>query len=301
MKKNIFVFIIGLIACSAIFYLVYSTDQSIDQGISKRSDSERVTKEESLPTGDQIINDQVQKLATNLEVKISEDQLFTGLNNYRVEIKDLKKGLKKDFVKKYVSSQSKKLLNCLKVDFCGMKADPDGYFDEHSTPAHVLLSRELRLLNEMLEFGELELNELDFSELIKLENKSIIESTAELFLKADPSQTDLESFIATSSHLEGAKKQTFYFKLIKAASSSQRDLLIDSLAKELKTSEAYSIVAFFQKISSLKLDESELITISKSGCHLKEDNEVSWNSFSYNFKKYVTENSFDILLDEVCP
>lgn len=301
MKKNIATFLIGLIACTAIFYLVYSTDKSIDEGPTTSSRSSDTTPKVIAPVGEDILDKQVHKLAENLEVKVSADELFKGLNNYKIEISDLKKGQSKSFVKKYVLAQSKKLTACLKKDYCGMKPDPDGFFDEFSTPGHVLLSRELRLLNSMLENGDLNPDELEFSELVKFENKNIIESTAELFLKSNPSESELGEFLDSSSHLEGSKKQAFYFKLISSSTRDQRDILISQLAKELSSSTPYSVVAFFQKISSIDLSEDELVTVSKSGCQLKQNNEVSWNSFSYNFKKYVTERSFDILIDEVCP
>ena len=176
MKKNIFVFIIGISACIAIFYLLYSTDKSIDQ----RSMTSP-TKEKDTPTKvsseDDIIKKQIHTLATNLEIPPDADKLFNDLNNYRIEISDLKKNLNKDFVKKYVKTQSKKIITCLKKDYCGTKPDADGYFDEFSTPGHILLSRQLRLLNAMLEDGDLSPDELDFSELVKFENKKFMNST----------------------------------------------------------------------------------------------------------------------------
>ncbi|WP_372655066.1 hypothetical protein [Halobacteriovorax sp.] len=300
MKKNIFVFIIGISACIAIFYLLYSTDKSIDQ----RSMTSP-TKEKDTPTKvsseDDIIKKQIHTLATNLEIPPDADKLFNDLNNYRIEISDLKKNLNKDFVKKYVKTQSKKIITCLKKDYCGTKPDADGYFDEFSTPGHILLSRQLRLLNAMLEDGDLSPDELDFSELVKFENKNILESSAELFIKSNPSESELGTFLDNSSHLEGSKKQAFYFKLIGSANQSQREILISNLSEDLKNSTPYSVVAFFQKISSLQLNEEELLVISRGGCQLKGENEVSWNSFSFNFKKYVAENSFSLLIDEVCP
>lgn len=300
MKKNIIVFIIGISACLAIFYLLYSTDKSIDQRSMNSSIIEKETIKDPRQEED-IVKGQIQKLATNLELPPDPDKLFKDLNNYKIEISDLKKNLKKDFVKKYVKEQSQKIIKCLKKDYCGTKPDADGYFDEFSTPGHILLSRELRLLNAMLENGDLSPDELEFSELVKFENKNILESSAELFIKSNPSESELGEFLDSSSHLEGSKKQAFYFKLIGSANESQRAILISNLSDDLKKSTPYSVVAFFQKISSLKLSEDELLTISKGGCLLKEDNEVSWNSFSFNFKKYVTENSFDLLIDEVCP
>ncbi|GEM_PF-4158306 len=300
MKKNIIVFIIGMSACAALFYLLYSTDKSIDQ----RSVTPPRTKKEStiqVQSEDDVTRGQINKLATNLEIQPDADKLFNDLNNYKIEISDLKKNLNKDFVKKYVKDQSKKIIKCLKKDYCGTKPDADGYFDEFSTPGHVLLSRQLRLLNSMLENGDLTPEELDFSELVKFENKNILESSAELFIKSNPSESELGTFLDNSSHLEGSKKQAFYFKLIGSSNNSQREILISNLSEDLKKSTPYSVVAFFQKISSLQLNEDELLVISKSGCQLKEDNEISWNSFSFNFKKYVAENSFDLLLDEVCP
>ena len=299
MKKNIIVFIVCLAVCSAIFYLTYSTNSDLDQRASSPVVSD-VTRT-AAPIGEDVLDEQVQKLATKLEVEVTEDKLFADLNNYRIEISELKKNQSKSFVKSYVIKQSKKLVSCLKENYCGTKPEEDGFFDEFSTPGHTLLSRELRLLNSMLEDGDLGPTELQFSDLVKFENKNILESTAELFLKSNPSESELGEFLGSASHLEGAKKQAFYFKLIGSASQSQREVLISNLSEELKSSTPYSVVAFFQKISSIELTEDELITISRSGCPLKGDNEVSWNSFSYNFKKYTTENSFDILLDEVCP
>ncbi|PIK13718.1 hypothetical protein [Halobacteriovorax sp. JY17] len=299
MKKNIIVFVLCLIACLAIFYLTYSTHSEIDQRGNASSTTE--TQSEKAPIGDDILNQQIQKLATNLEVKVTEDKLFQDLNNYKIEIEDLKKNQSKSFVKNYVIKQSAQLVKCLKKDYCGTKADPDGFFDEFATPGHTLLSRELRLLNTMLDDGDLAPSDLAFSELVKFENKNILESTADLFLKSNPSESELGTFLDNSSQLEGAKKQAFYFRLIGRANTSQREILIANLAEELKKSTPYSVVAFFQKISSLKLSEEELVTISRSGCPLKEDNEISWNSFSYNFKKYTSENSFDLFIDEICP
>ena len=108
------------------------------------------------------------------------------------------------------------------------------------------------------------------------------------------------SFLEKTRTLAENYKSTVFHTLLSRGDQLDRKTIIEELASQLREADPYSIVSFYQKLSSLKLDESEVEKISKSGCHLKE-NEMAWNSFKYNFKKYVESKSMQLTIQEICP
>lgn len=251
--------------------------------------------------GDDILQKNIVKLASKLDILISKDEVFKQLNNYRIDVKDLSLNIPKEKLIHYSKKLSLKLTKCIKKDFCGTTPDKEGYFDETSTPAHSLLARSLELLDLNLEGNETDLSEIPFNELIQIENTKVLKNTASLLLKSNPSDSELEDFLDLSQDLDGAKKQVFFTTLIINSSPNQRESVVSSLAAQFKSSDPYSIVAFFQKINDLSLTREELIKLASSGCHLKMENEISWNSYRFHLKKYIDEKRMDIDVNQICP
>jgi hypothetical protein len=298
MKKNIIIFILGMAAVAAIFYIVLQTDRDLDQ--SKRSriiPVQENTEKQTTALGEEIITEQVEKLAKELEVSVSKRDTFIKLNDYRITPKKFLKSQNSPDLIKYLKGTAKDLNKCLKEDFCGTRPDADGYFDANQTPGHKLLARTLEILNES---DTKELDEIEFLDLLDHNNEKILSNATELFSKSNPTDEELKSFLEKSRTLGENYKTEVFYTLLSNSSKMNRSMIIEELALQLKSADPYSIVSFFQKLEKLDVNQSEIELITKSGCHLK-DSEIAWNSFSHNFKKYTKKNSISLTIEEVCP
>ncbi|OUR96745.1 hypothetical protein A9Q84_10415 [Halobacteriovorax marinus] len=303
-KTSLKILVSSLIVLLAI-WSIFLKDKEPKNSVMLPEDIETLrvvkNKQQVKPLGEEVLQANLITLAKNLEITISKDQAFRKLNDYRIDVKDLKFILSKELLKTYSLKLSNKLSMCIIDNFCGTKPDSAGYFDENGTPAHSLLARTLALLDLNLEYKDLQLDDIPFQDLLKLENTKILESTASLLLKANPTESELENYLDIAQDLEGANKQIFFSTLIRSSNSYQRSHVIEALATQFKDSDPYSIVAFFQKLSSLTLSSEELAKLASSGCHLKLENQISWNSFRFHLKKYIEKNKMDIDLNQLCP
>lgn len=294
MKKNIIIFIIGITFVIAIFQLLLETDKELTESPQKRIQPQTKLPSNNPHLGGEILDSQVKKLAKKISSELTSEQLFYELNNYRVSTTTIIKNFKSEKLNNYLKNITSELNECLKRDYCGTKPDSDGYFDENQTPGHKLLARSLEILNEM---KDVDLQDIDFESFLDYSNPLILSETAELFSKTDPSDEETITFLNKASKLDGDFKSQVFLTLLKT--DMKKDLIVSELAKQLKDSDNYSIVSFFQNVQEIDLSSSELTELISSSCHIKE-NKISWNSLKYNLDKYSEKKGYSLRVSQVC-
>jgi translation initiation factor 2 beta subunit (eIF-2beta)/eIF-5 len=291
MKKNIIVFIIGISITAVIFQLLLQTDQELSKTPPKRIQTQTV---KTKPLGQDILDNQVKKLAKNVSTALTNEQLFISLNNYKTSTTKIINSFPKAELNLYLKKISNELNECLKKDFCGTTPDADGYFDEGQTPGHKLLARSLQTLNEL---EDLDLEGLELESFLEYSNELILSQTAELFSKSNPSQEETISFLKKTTNLDGDNKSSVFISLLKE--NINKEDIVTELANQLKNSDNYSIVSFFQRIHSVDISEDQVTRLVGSSCHIKE-NQISWNSFKHNLGKYSKSKGYSIDVSQTC-
>ena len=294
MKKNILVFSIGIILTAALFKILLQTDQELSKDTPSRTQADTISTVVNKPLGQEILDTQVKKLAKNIDTALTNEQLFTNLNDYRISTQKIIGSFSKEELTSYLKKVSNELNECLKKDFCGTTPDKDGYFDDSQTPGHKLLARSLQILNEM---EEVNLVELELESFLEYSNELILSQAAELFSKSDPSEEETISFLNKATQLGGDYKSSIFISLLK--SNMSKDLIVGELSKQFKGSDNYSVISFFQKLNEVDLSAGEVRDLLSSSCHIKE-NKISWNSLKYNVSKYSKEKGYSLDVSQVC-
>lgn len=254
----------------------------------------------SLGPNESILKKDRLALEQNISPKTLQDENWSDINDYSIAPKDLvNKNNAKNFFK-ISKTTIAELASCLKKDFCGMKKrnDKDAYFDATKTPGHILLGRNLSIMFFALKANPRMKNEVDWDlieELTDNENE-LIQLMAVKLIK-EFNDRDTESLLKIVDRYKGAAKADALSEIKTLDPSNERSLLLNSLEKSFSIDDPHTVISIIEKLHKMHLGESQLMKISQSLCHYKENgtDDPNWKMIKYNMSKSKVD------LDIICP
>ena len=265
-----FIIVAGLFAWASLRR--QENDQLARQEAARQSEQTAATTDQAIdqvPFPISTPTNQVEQASTSADLsdlKLGDDQILEKFDGKEAELIKL------------LTTDAKRLKDCLIKDLCGEKPDPNSpYFDKANTPSHGQLERDLTLLVRLQEDGKLEPTELSselLEDMLAIQNETIQRMALELrlsspiddstynrLLKRTPSLLPQASASALSQ-LAGQSKQ----------SQSRRDQLIGVAKELLSSSDQSKAVEMAKRIKYIDVNANELEELAKNTCHLLPQN-----------------------------
>lgn len=294
-KKYFLLFIILIFVIAGGWWKSHSGNSANQNSLTaNNSDSTKRRSGAEILANDQMV------LEKNLSPETLNDKNWEQVNDYTLSAKNL---VTKDNARelfKLTQVSAKDLAFCLKKDFCGMEKrnDDDSYFDENKTPGHILLARNLEILQESLRKDNHLKRELNFDLLRSLtesENEKIQVIVLELLKDYDAGTADAGKLLEIADNYKGNAKANAFEKIAAIENAGDRSLLISSIEKSFMQDDPNTVISIVEKIKKMNLNEREIEKISQSLCHFKENgaDDPNWKMIKYNMKKVIE-------LDKVC-
>jgi hypothetical protein len=194
---------------------------------------------------------------------------------------------------------------CLKKDFCGMtsRGEDDAYFDDLHTPSHIMLSRNLDVMNQALSSSDLDKKqmekEIDWNLIYKLaeeESELLSVKALELIEKFSLDGEKTSSLLKISKSYTGTAKADALLVISKNKTESSALLLASELEEIFEMSDSNTVLSVLEKVKEMSLDRQLIEKASINLCRFKNnENEVH----NYKMIKYELKN-LNLNLDNIC-
>lgn len=251
-----------------------------------------------------------ERILKRLESKAStpdSKELLKDLNNFTLSTKQILKQHSAVVVQKLIENQAITLVECLEKDFCGMKRDEQkGYFDESEVGGAKNLKHQLRHLLTLSKEAKIDDSsiELPFSRLFALPNEETKLIAAELFLKKDSSEKQIQKLLQKEELFTAESRALYYNLLFKSINQNSplHATLITSLLQALHHNDSSLVLAILEKSEEYKLAENEYFEIIKESCRIKTDPDESsnWKLARYSLNQAVLKNNYNLSVDTIC-
>jgi hypothetical protein len=256
-------------------------------------DSFKVPREQILVSDKEIALPKVdiKKIESYLKPQNIQSPSWESLIDYRT---DLKKTINKENAQDYFETASKNLpdlVHCLRKDFCGMeKATVEApYFDSERTPAHLLLSRTLKVIFESIKNRPELASQLDWNlitEISGLSGNEVKAASMDLLINFDKRNSGKEHLFEIADGYKGAAKAKFYSEIAVDLIPEERPLFISTIEKTFEHDDAHTVISTVESMKKFKLDQAEITRVSKALCHFKSDEHPgNWSMIVSQMKK----------------
>jgi hypothetical protein len=245
-----------------------------------------------------ILKNDLEKLEKNLASEIIKDESWKKINDYAIPPAQLVNSKNAKHLFKLSNNSIDNLAICLRKDFCGMEKrnEHDAYFDDKKTPGHILLGRNLSIMLSVLKlYPELE-NEINWEmirELTENNNENIQVLAIELLNNFKSNEINIFSVI---DNFKGNAKGRALADLKTKDSSSERQMLINSLEKSFASDDPNTVISVVEQLKKMRLSKDEMEKVSRNLCHYKEKgiDDPNWKMIKYDMGLVRVD------LDKVC-
>jgi hypothetical protein len=201
----------------------------------------------------------------------------------------------KDY-KKRASQLFSNTLECYRDNFCGVDSEAE-YFDPEQTPAQKTIKR-------MLEIYPPEENifaQEDLLELLKNSNPQIPGLALKHLLESDENVNLSDVLVALEATEAVARASTLNDLFKRLEGESQRQVVIDEVARGAKELPPYSTVSFLEEAQNNKWSRDEAFALANSVCPQKyvDNNEHNWKAISFLINKILSP--YDEKIESLCP
>jgi hypothetical protein len=245
-----------------------------------------------------ILKNDLEKLEKNLKSEIVQDESWKKINDYAIPPSQLVNSKNAKHLFKLSNNSIENLASCLRKDFCGMEKrnEHDAYFDDNKTPGHILLGRNLSIILSALKlYPELEtdINWQMIRVLTENNNENIQVLAIELLDNLKSNEVDLFSVI---DNFKGNAKARALADLKTKDSSSERQMLINSLEKSFASDDPNTVISVVEQLKKMRLSKDEMEKVSRNLCHYKEKgvDDPNWKMIKYDMGQVRID------LDKVC-
>jgi hypothetical protein len=225
--------------------------------------------------------------------KSTEIILLERAQDFSKSVKEVLPGLNEKWQQE-AKSLLKKLEDCQGKDFCEMKPDEDGYFDESQTHARKSQVRLLQLLNKAYEENQ--------------ESKFLLPNPIlDNFLQSGNDELAKEAVLQLQrrgelrkslSNMKG-KSVIRALELINLSTLTDEDM--QSLIEESLTgTDAYTTVLIFEKLGTLKFNESGFGGILRAACHLQNGMKHNWRAIVVHSDEISRKRGFRTKIATTC-
>ena len=228
------------------------------------------------------------KLEENFNEETLQDENWLKINDYTLDVKNLVTLKNAKHLFRISNENVASLVSCLKKDFCGMERrnGNDAYFDESNTPGHILLGRSLHIIIEALQLRPELQSEIDWDlirELTDNSNETIQVLAIEILNNFNSKNRDLENLFKVVDNYMGNAKADALAELAIKSSANEHILMVNSLGKSFSIDDPNTVISIVDKIETMNLSNDELIKVSKSLCHFKENglNDPNWKMIKH--------------------
>ncbi|MDD4973450.1 MAG: hypothetical protein PHY93_03820 [Bacteriovorax sp.] len=293
-KKRIFFLVIAVLTSAGLLWKSQSST-SLTNLTNTFANTPANTNPEIVLTKD------LERLERNLKIETLQDENWAQVNDYSITAKNLVNKKNANHLFKLTNGSIANLAGCLKKDFCGMerRSENDSYFDKNKTPGHILLARNLSIMLESLRINPELQREIDWDlirELTDNSNDTIQVLAIELIKDFSVIESDPENLFKLVDNYKGNAKADALTELSKNSSSSERQLLVNSLEKAFAADDPNTVISVVEKLKKMNLSVDEMTKVSKNLCHYKEKGteDPNWKMIKYDMGKVSID------LEKIC-
>lgn len=213
------------------------------------------------------------------------------LKDFSRPIEELVKEENAELVKAQIQARSQNLMNCLKVDLCGItKESPEEtYFDDLHTPAHALLERLFESNLAVIEVtGQSGLSDELLLEAFSGTNETIQGLALEAYLSGSNEPAKIAEILAREDSFKGDGAAKLYQILLGTGglSDESRAEVIERLSRKLTEGDPLTHIAIAESLQQLALTSSEAEILFPALCrfHNDSDNTQNWMVVRHHIK-----------------
>lgn len=286
------IYLLSLVACAGLVVKAQTGQRS------------RSVAEENVSAKTQTILERDKKaLEKNISKDVLADDHWEQINNFSLPVKELMNLNPDPRALFKVSRQSiYDLKSCLKKDFCGMerKDENDSYFDETSTPGHILLGRNLEILSSTLDREPELAQDVDWDavyELTENANEKIQVIAVELLKKHNPKEGSTAKLLKIAEDYKGNAKAGALVQIAGDTSEEARHQLLSSISKSFASDDPDTAISVMEKLPQMHLSAREMEMVANYLCHYKEEGSENhnWKMIKFRMGKMKVD------MDTVCP
>lgn len=287
MKKSIIIIV-------PIIILLALLGASVESRWSQKTPPRSIASKD--PAANDVLADDFKKMTSNLKSTDVTSSEWKKINDFSILPSMFVNKDNAQSVFKAASSAVPDLVACLKKDFCGMerRGDDDAYFDDHRTPAHILINRNLQVMQETLRQDPALLSSVDWSYLEELaleSDEDYAVSALDILreFKADTMKTD--DLIGMTKNSKGDNKANALLRISLTANKVGKVMLSHELENVFALEDNHTVLATLENLKKMALSTDQLIGPLKNLCRFKGTH--NWAMVKYEANKLST--SFESL------
>lgn len=287
-----------------IYLIVLAISVGLWRGFSSQSNPSleesqtEVDQEVSLDAkANQILTNDYEKLIKNLKKENVENPNWEDIINYSQKVEDVVSPQNAKGILELSQANLPDLMSCLEKDFCGMttRGEDDPYFDETATPAHQLIRRNLKIINEAI-YKDPSLKKLvdwDLIENIALSDSEMIQVEALNLMNQSPANVDAQKLVALSGHYTGEAKAKALVSIAKGKKGN--GAVAQEVQEDFAMKDANTVISILEKMNEMGLTKYQVSQALKNLCRFNEtgDEAHNWKMIEHlalkldsEFKKY---------------
>lgn len=290
MKLKMF-YILSLFACAGLVVKAQT-------GHRARAIAEVVSNKKT----ESILEKDKKILENNISKEILSDENWVKINDYSLAVKELVNINNSRSLFRLSKQSVNDLSSCLKKDFCGMerKDENDSYFDETKTPGHILLGRNLEILNETLDKNPELSGQVDWDvirELTDSSNEKVQVLAVNLLKNHNSTEGSTDNLLKIADNYKGRAKAAALVDISSNNSEDAHARLLNSISKSFSSDDPNTAMSVMEKLPQMHLSMREMEMVANYLCHYKEQGseDHNWKMIKYQMGKYSVQ------MDTVCP
>ena len=239
-------------------------------------------------TPEQILANDYEKIAKNLDPKNTSGDEWKDINNYALTPETI---VKTDNAKTFFTTAQNNLpdiYSCLKKDFCGMETrnEDDAYFDDQRTPAHILINRNLKIMKEALRKDAALASQVNWElmqELAATDSEMLSVESLDIIREFDSKNVKTDDLIKLTANAKGTAKAEALAKIAKNNDANGKAILASEIADTFAVADNDTVISILEKLGSMGFTKDQTAKILKNLCDRKEDH--NWKMIRYEALK----------------
>ncbi len=242
-----------------------------------------------------IVNSDFEKIEKNLKtenIKISE---WKNINNYALKVKDM---INSQNAEKYLLTATNNLpeiYKCLKKDFCGMESsEGDPYFDDQRTPAHILMNRSLKVIQESLKENPALKILVDWNlmeDFASSGHEMLSVEALDLINQYGSGNTKITDALQSTHNFSGEARADALMRITKNATASDKKQVASEIEDVFANGDAHTVISILESIDKMQFKKESLLTMFSSLCRFNEAqiNPGNWKMINLLASRLNTE------------
>lgn len=236
---------------------------------------------------------EIRTLVKKVAKRSSEAELMNKIHDFSKQVKEIIPSLDKGWQEEG-KGLIKSLEECQSKDFCDMRPDEDGYFDESETHARKSQVRLLDLLNQAYSENKDEsflLATATLEDLLESGNDKIVNGVVKQLL----AKGELGNFI---ERLSGHGRSDALVLISKTDISITK--MLNLIEASLGIADPYTVVLVFENLEKMKFNEVGFKAIIKRVCHLKNGMPQNWKPILAISKRIANKRGYTTNAKKTC-